>query len=351
MRILAIDLGKDKSACCLYDSGTGDYSLTGMDTTAVKLVKLLDRTSPDRVVMEVSPLAGWVGDVVRSRGIELEVANPTHEAWRWKNVKRKSDRDDALKLAQLSAMKQLPTVHLPERPIRQWRSLIAYRHNLVARRTRIKNRIRAILAREEIRMPSGRSGWSSPVRAFLARLAQPIDAAPIDGLWQAELHLELEQLASVERAVADVEWKLDRVAEADGRVQQLRSIPGVGPRLAETVVAIIDRPGRFRNAKQVGAYVGLTPRRFQSSSMDRQGRISGEGNALLRSLLVEVSWLSLRHNPWAREVFERVGRRTKSRKKIAIVAVARRLLIRCWAMLRDNRSWNPPLPQESMSMV
>ena len=75
--------------------------------------------------------------------------------------------------------------------------------------------------------------------------------------------------------------------------------------------------------------------------MDRQGKISGQGNRLLRSLLVEVAWLGLRHNPWMRQVYENALRGSASRKKIAIVAVARRLLIRCWAMLRDGCRWRP----------
>ena len=122
----------------------------------------------------------------------------------------------------------------------------------------------------------------------------------------------------------------------------LRTIPGVGPRLAEAVAAWIDDPGRFANGRQVGCYAGLTPRRYQSGSMDRQGRISGQGNALLRSLLVEVAWLGRRHNPWMRMVYERALRGSPSRKKIAIVAVARRLLVVCWAMLRDRRPWRDP---------
>ena len=73
--------------------------------------------------------------------------------------------------------------------------------------------------------------------------------------------------------------------------------------------------------------------------MDRQGRISGQGNRLLRALLVEVSWLGLRYNSWMRETYHRLLRGSPSRKKIAITAVARKLLVRCWAMLRDEQPW------------
>ena len=76
--------------------------------------------------------------------------------------------------------------------------------------------------------------------------------------------------------------------------------------------------------------------------MDRHGQISGQSNATLLALLVQASWLGLRHNPWIREVYEHVCRGTKSRRKIAIIAVARRLLIRCWAILRDGQPWTPP---------
>ena len=111
--------------------------------------------------------------------------------------------------------------------------------------------------------------------------------------------------------------------------------------MSETVAAIIDDPHRFKNARQVAAYAGLVPRVFQSGSVDRKGRITGAGNRYLRSMLVEVAWLGLRTNPWMRQVFERVCRGCPSRRKIAIVAVARRLLIWCWAMMRDEQEWKP----------
>ena len=156
------------------------------------------------------------------------------------------------------------------------------------------------------------------------------------------LRVSSEALADVALRIQQVEDKLDALAASDKRVELLRSIPGVGPRLAELVVATIDDPSRFKNGKQVGAYAGLTPRLYQSGTMDRMGGISGQGNALLRALLVEVGWLGLRYNAYVGEVYERVRRGSDSRKKIAIIAAARRLLIWCWAMLRDNRRWNPP---------
>ena len=82
--------------------------------------------------------------MIDSLGVEVKVANPTNDAWKWKNVKRKTDRDDALKLAQLTTLNQLPTVYMPKKDVRLWRQLINYRNSLVRRRTAIKNSIRAI---------------------------------------------------------------------------------------------------------------------------------------------------------------------------------------------------------------
>lgn len=343
MKILAIDLGKCKSVACKYEVGTDKHKYETVETSVEKLRELLVRVSPDRVVIEICSQAGWVSDLVREMGIELQVANPNHEGWRWRNVKRKTDRIDALKLARLSAVNQIPPVYMPDKATRQWRSLILYRKSLVGRRSSVKNRIRSILDRQGLRiLPSGKQGWTEKSMECVRVLAKPLEMIGEDELWRLELWEELGQLESLASAIERVEKQLDAIAGKDKRVKLLDAIPGVGPRLAEIVVAVIDEPSRFQRGKQVGSYVGLVPRQYQSGKMDRQGRISGQGHRELRAMLVEVSWIGLRFNPWMREVYERVRRGSKSRKKIAIVAVARRLLIRCWAMLRDGTTWCPP---------
>ena len=85
------------------------------------------------------------------------------------------------------------------------------------------------------------------------------------------------------------------------------------------------------------------PRQYQSGEVDRRGRITRRGPALLRKLLVECAWVMLRYHAWARAVYLRLSR-GKARKKQAIVALARKLLVRCWAMLRDRTPWQDRLP-------
>jgi len=348
MEILAMDLGKVKSVACDYASQTGEHAFEACRTAPAVVEGLLVRRRPDRLVIEVGPSAGWIADLAARLAIELQVANPSHQGWRWRSVKKKTDRVDALKLAQLSAVNQLPLVEVPSKEVREWRSLIQYRQGLVARRTAIKNSIHSILHRQAIERPPGKSGWTNAFRKTLDHLAGAGEDMAVfwaslepTAWWRGQLAEELRQLREVECSISSVEKQLDAYAAKKQAIKRLRSAPGVGPRLSETVAAIIDDPHRFKNARQVAAYAGLVPRVFQSGSVDRKGRITGAGNRYLRSMLVEVAWLGLRTNPWMRQVFERVCRGCPSRRKIAIVAVARRLLIWCWAMMRDEQEWKP----------
>ncbi len=269
-RILAIDLGKFKSVACLYDAESAQAVFQTLQTTPQTVHDLLVELEPDRLVIEVCGIAGWIHDMATDLDIRIEVANPQHEGWRWNKVKRKTDRDDALKLARLAAMNQLPTVYMPERRTRQWKSAIAYRHALVDRRTAIKNTIRALLDTQGLRMPSGASGWTSVSLERLRGLARPIGRCGPDDLWRGQLQSELTSLRQINELLQKIEQRLNRLAAGDERVQRLQSIPGVGTRLAELVVATIDRADRFRTGREVSAYAGLVPRQFESGTMSHR---------------------------------------------------------------------------------
>lgn len=344
MKILALDLGKNKSVFVSFVTGGGDREYGKVATTAQAIHDLLVKHSPDRLVIEAGPSAGWVHDLGQALGIQVQVANGNDERWRWKQVKNKTDRKDADKLGTMSEMDCLPTVHMPTAQVRQWRSLIEYRRNLVARRTAIRNNVRSIFERQGLRLAGGQAAWTKAGCKELEKEALEGSASSADQLWRFQLHCELEQMEGVQRQVGEVEKKLQELAANNEQVQRLQTAPQVGPRLSETVVAVLDDPQRFKNSRQVACYAGLTPRRWQSGESDRQGHISKTGNSLLRSLLVEIAWLGVRANSWMRQVYENVRRGSDKRKKIAIVAVARRLLVKLWAMMRDGTEWKDPVP-------
>ena len=108
MHIIALDLGGYQATVCEYDTDSGEQRFSKIRSTPQALKDLLVARRPARLVFEIGPQAGWVHDIAVGLSIEVQVANPNHEGWRWRRVKRKTDRGDALKLAQLSTMGQLP---------------------------------------------------------------------------------------------------------------------------------------------------------------------------------------------------------------------------------------------------
>jgi transposase len=341
--ILALDLGKYKTVACAYGPGTPEPRFDTLTTSREELRKLFARQRPAAVVIEACLLAGWVHDLCHELGLACHVANTASEAWKFKHQKRKTDKDDALRLAQLFALGQLPTVTVPPPATRQWRSLIAARQALVGRRVAVQNRVRAILVAQGLAAPRGAKAWAALGLEGIGRLAKPLADCGPDELWRGLLDLALTELRQVRQLADQAEARLDQLARQSADVQLLETAPGVGPRTAEAIVAYLHEPGRFDSGKQVSAYVGLVPRQYQSGELDRRGRITRRGPALLRKLLVECAWVMLRYNSWARGVYLRLSR-GKARKKQAIVALARKLLVRCWAMLRDKAPWRESTP-------
>jgi hypothetical protein len=131
------------------------------------------------------------------------------------------------------------------------------------------------------------------------------------------------------------------LSAADPATRLLETIPGVGPRTAEAVAAHLGDPARFATGEPVGAHAGLAPRQYQSGATDRRGP------GVLRKLLVECAWCMRRYNPWARAVYARLTAGGPSRKKPAIAALARKLLVRCWAVLRAGGSRGGPTRSRS----
>ena len=271
MKILALDLGKYKTVGCEYERESGEHRFRASFTTPAALQQLVKEVKPDRVVIEVCNIAGWVCDLLRALGVEVQVANTSDDAWRWRKVKKKNDRCDALKAAQLSAVNQIREVHIPRIEVRQWRALIAFRQQLVRRRGRMKNHIRDLLVSEGQLLPRGASCWTQIGVARLEEMARPLSAVGRDELWRGQLHIELRQLREVQQEISATEEKLDAIAAADARIALLRTIPGVGPRLSEAIVALLDQPERFQHGREVSAYVGMVPKELDSGETVRRG--------------------------------------------------------------------------------
>src|SRR5262249_11220723 len=210
--IIAIDLGRHNSVGCIYQRSTRQHSFRTLDTTPEALTRLLARHPGSLVVVEACANAGWVHDLARSRGHAVKVANTAAEAWKFKHLKRKTDRDDALRLAELEAIGQLPTVCMPDPATRQRRMLIAFRQELVGRRVACQNRIRAFFAAAGLPTPRGHHAWTQAgLLAMGSHAKQLSECAPME-LWPGMLGLALAEYGALVAQVAEAEQKLDELA-------------------------------------------------------------------------------------------------------------------------------------------
>jgi len=345
-RIIALDLGKFKTVACVMNAVDRSHLFETIEMSPGAVHDLLTRHTTDPagdtlVVFETCDCCGWVYDLCVALGLAASVVAANSEAWQWRRVKRKTDRDDALKLAKLALLDQLTIVHMPSPLQRQKRRLILHRRSIVARRTQSRNAIRSIFSQQGIALVRGSRQWTQAGVEQLRQYARPLaDCTDLLDLWRGRLHAELQLMADADAQLKIFDRKLD--ALADDRVKLLQTIKGVGPRVAEAVVSHLDDPHRFADAEHVASYAGLVPKQIESGEMSRFGHITRRGPSLLRSMLVESAWVVWRHNPWAQAWAAKISRGSRGRRKIAIVALARRLLTILWAMLRDNQPFRVP---------
>ncbi len=199
-KILAIDLGKNNSAVCFFDRSSLKCKYKTLRTRKQVMHDLfVDFADQIEIVLfETGSQMGWVADILWALNIPFKVANTNHAAWKWKNNPNKSDRKDAQRLAMMYHTGFFPTVHVPKREVRQKRSLINYRDDVVKRITKIKNSIRAILGREDIHLPSGKKGWTIKALNPVRELAMDIKEIPDpEDIWKGQLNSELQAPAEV----------------------------------------------------------------------------------------------------------------------------------------------------------
>ena len=149
----------------------------------------------------------------------------------------------------------------------------------------------------------------------------------------------VERLRSLTVMIDRVDRVLDEKAGEHPGVQLLQTIPGVGTRTAEAVVAWVDDPGRFGRIRAVGRYFGLVPTQDASASLNRMGHITREGPGTIRWLLTEAAWQAIRRSRRVRDFYERVRRGDPERTKIALVATAHYLLRVMVSMLQTGEVW------------
>ena len=333
MLIIGCDYHPSVQQIAFADTETGDYGeqrLKHSDGEAEKFYRDLKLRGVNvRVGLEATGHSRWFERLLSELRWELWIGDPV-QITAMRVRKQKTDRQDAQFLLKLMMENRFPRVWVPSPENRDVRQLLWHRHRLVQMRTRILNQLQSVAMNEGIQRRGGLR--SEQGRKRLEQIA----LAPWAGQRRQDLLTLLDQLnEKVEELTAAVQTEAEKRPET----QLLMTHPGVGPVTALAFVLIIGYPERFQCGKQIGSYIGLIPQEASSGERRRLGHISKQGSCLLRFLLVEAAQAAARFNPEWRSKFLHLAMRRD--RRIAKVAMARKLAVNLYWMWRKQRNFQP----------
>ena len=284
----------------------------------------------DQVALEATGNSDAIAVLLTPMVARVVVSNPK-KTRAIAEAKVKTDKVDARILAQLLAADFLPSVWLPDDRTRMLRRIVSRRAHLVRQRTRLKNQVHAVLARNLAPTCPASDLFGTAGRHWLARQDLPADERrSVDALLR-QLDFHGDELARVDRDLA-VETLDDPVAA------RLMTIPGVDAVVAMSVIAAVGDFTRFASPDKLVSYVGLNPKVRQSGDTPaKHGRITKAGRAHARGMLVEAAWSAARAPGPLRAFFKRI----KARRgfQVAVVATARKLTVLCWHLATKNEDY------------
>jgi len=287
------------------------------------------------VLYEAGYSGFWLYDEVVAWGAACVVVPPSRIPVESGN-RIKTDRRDSAKLAQLGAKGEVPGVWVPSPTQRQEREVFRERRRLVRQVRQVQCQIKALLRCYGVDIECRRGRWSKVFESQLWQLRFGND------FMQASFDRLLERYQFLRQQVV-AQTKLARLLAQQQSYREpvtwLTSLPGIGVLTAIELLTELGDMGRFATAEQVAAYVGLTPSEYSSGGSVHRGHISRCGKAAIRSRLVEASWTAIRHDQQLADIYQRI--RARQGGKRAIVAVARRLLLRIRRLVLDGRCYVP----------
>jgi transposase len=284
----------------------------------------------DEVALEATCNTHAIARLLEGRVARVVVSNP-QKTRAIAEAKVKTDKVDAAVLAELLACDYLPAVWLADDQTHALRRQVARRAHIVRQRTRLKNQVQAILHRNLIPRCPAADLFGHKGRRWLAE--QPL---PTDELQAVEALLRQLDFHAQELRIIDAE--LGRVALASQDVRRLMTIPGVDATVALSIVAAVGDFQRFRSPQKLVSYLGLNPRVRQSGGQPAaHGRITKQGRAHARGMLVEAAWAASKTPGPLRAFYERV--RARRGMQIAVVATARKLATLCWHLVVNQEDY------------
>jgi transposase len=326
MNSVGIDLHRNRShIAAIDDEGTELLSRRIVNDPETFLELLGEIDGESKIALEATYGWEWLADVLEQAGYELHLAHPLRTK-AIASARVKTDAVDARTLAQLLRADLLPEAYVAPRELRDLRDLLRHRVALTQIRSALKNRVHAQLARHGIQRQHA-DLFGAGGREFLTELA--LREPP-----RQRLDSLLALIGDFDREIDIATEEIDARAKVDDRVAVLTQIRGLGPYTAMLVIAEVGDVTRFPSARKLCAWAGLTPTVRSSDGKARLGHITKQGSRPLRWALVEAAQHAARGGGPLRETFDRIAKRRG--RKIAKVAVARKILTLCYYGLRDG---------------
>jgi transposase len=325
MRIIGVDLHTRQQTIAMFDTETKELvekTLEHQGEQVREFYSALPR--PVQVGLEATGSMYWFLELLENLGIDRQVGHPA-KIRAAEPRKQKHDRRDALLLLRLQIENRFPSIWVPSSELRDLRAMLRHRHQCVRMRTRVQNALQAIALSHGLRR--GPSLWSQTGQHAIASLPLAPHAAHRRKELQVLYCTLSTQIDKLDERV------MDQALQRPG-AKLLLTHAGVGPVTALATDVFLGDPARFDDGKAVASYAGIIPSEYSSGSRQRLGGLSKQGNPLLRFLWCEAGMHAARRDPELKRFYLRKLQQKGMGK--ARVAVARKLGIRLWIMLRDQ---------------
>jgi len=329
---VGIDVHRKRSQVAVVTGdGTVELNKNVVNGSEPMLRLIGDLPSGTPVASEAAFGWGWLARLLEDYGFEPHLVHPLR-CKAIASARLKNDKVDAAILAQLLRADLLPEAWLAPPRVRQLRALLRHRASLVRLGTQLRNRIHAVAA--DHGYDRSASYWTGPGRGWLAELDLPAASREIVG----DCLAVIDGLAPL---TGRIDGELHARARADPRVKVLRTLPGAGEFTALVMLAEIGDITRFGSARKLASWAGLTPTVRGSDLTVRHGHISKQGSAWLRWVMNQAAQTAKRSPEFAASYAAIAKRRGK---KIATIAVARKLLTRAWHLLNEMQATDTNAP-------
>jgi len=334
---VGVDLHKDTLTACVFCGCCGEVSFQKIACRCRRQIAeyFAALPRPHTVALESVGFYRWLWEMLEPIVEELVLADAT-QARALAGRRLKTDREDALNIAQLLAAGRLPRSYAPPIEVQWLRDLTRHRNSFSRQHARILHRVKSIMNANN--RPGPARMQSDGLIRYLKAQGEKLPARHVEMLWQCvdALTLTERQIAHTERTIGQV-VRREFFREVYGI---LTSFPGVALVTAATVIAEIGDFKRFSGAKAIGRYAGLNPRVYASGGKQRIGHIAKTGSPDLRWILQQAAWTAIRYDEHVKRIFLRIAKRAG--RKAAAVAVARKLLTWMQIAVKKGEPYRTP---------